>query len=372
MSDQRLERTKRRRSAKGNRRDENCEAAAVPARKRRGEPAAEGAGAAGAGGTEPEPAASPGRSARAAAGARRRLAATGLAARAAWAERATPPLAGRRGLRDLAPGLICLVFGALIFGALAAATSAERLARAWTAEFGAAATLIVAGPAQGRAARFEAAVAALETTPGIIGVRPLPVEERRALIAPWLGPGEVAPPDPPPMAAVRLGEDPPDPDMLALRLREEAPGAVYDDHAAWRGPLLGAAGLARDVGWGAAAAAGAAGAAAAAVSAAAWTAQGRGDQRLLRGLGASAAQVTRAWAGRAAGRALLWGGLGAGLAALALGAPGWWGNAAVPVAPQGAGWAWAAAAPALLGLSAWAGARLALRPALRRPPGADA
>ncbi|MGM0586011.1 MAG: cell division protein FtsX [Pseudomonadota bacterium] len=298
----------------------------------------------------------------------RGLRAAGAALRAAWRERNAPPLAPSGPAGRLVPAL-ALIFGALIFAGLCAAVEAERLARAWTAEFGAAATLMAAGPPEGREARFEAALEVLRTTPGIAEARPLPAAERRALLAPWLGPDEAAPADPPPMAAVTLEGPGPDPEMLSLRLQAEAPGAVYDDHAAWRGPLLRAAASARGLGWGAAAAAAAAGAAAAGLTAHAWTAGARGEQRLLRGMGAPAARLRRAWAGRAAALALLGAAAGAGLAGLALRAPGWTGGTDPVIAPQGWVWAWAAAVAGLLALAAWAGARLALRPVLRGDEG---
>jgi cell division transport system permease protein len=287
----------------------------------------------------------------------------------AWRERGAPPLSRGGGWTGLTPPLLAGLTAAVLFAALCLGAAGERLARSWTAEFGAAATLMVAGPPEGRADRFQAAIRALETTPGVAAVRPMPAEERRALLAPWLGPEEAAPADPPPMAAVTLENGGPDAEMLALRLQAEAPGAVYDDHAAWRGPLLSAAWLARLSGWGAAAAAGVAAAAAAGLSAAAWTAAARPEQRLLRRLGAGPEDLRRAWAGRAARRAFAAALLGTGLAALALAAPpALWGEAArTPLAPRGLAWGWAALSPALAALAAWLGARRALRPVLHPP-----
>ncbi|WP_339949418.1 hypothetical protein [uncultured Albimonas sp.] len=289
--------------------------------------------------------------------------------RRAWVERRTPPLAPRSGGLGTA-GLLCALVAAL---ALAAGVAGERLARAWTAEFGDAATLVALGPPEAAARDFQTALEVLETTPGVADLRVLEAPERRALLAPWLGPGQAAPAEPPPMADMRLVDGGPDPEMLALRLAEEAPGAVFDDHSGWRGPLRSAADDARRIGWGAAALTGVLGAALCARIAAGWTARGRPAQRLLRRMGAGRAQLRRAWAGRAAWRAFWASGVGAGLAAAALAAPPLvWGSAArVPIAP--AGWDWLAlAAPApIFALAAWAGARLALRAALRGDAEAD-
>ncbi|MDF2233494.1 hypothetical protein P2H44_13115 [Albimonas sp. CAU 1670] len=289
------------------------------------------------------------------------------AARRAWVERGAPPLAPRSGGAPAA-AFLCAFVAAL---ALAAGVAGERLSRAWTAEFGQAATLVAFGPPEAAERDFKAALEVLDTTPGIASVRVLEAPERRALLAPWLGPGQAAPVEPPPMAAVRLSGAGPDPRMLALRLAEEAPGAAFDDHSGWRGPLQSAADDARRIGWGAAGLAGGLGALLCALIAGAWTARARDDQRLLRRMGAERAQLRRAWAGRAGWRAFLGGALGAGLAAAALAGPELaWGPAArLPIAP--AGWDWLAlAAPApLLALAAWAGARLALRPALRGDAG---
>ena len=311
--------------------------------------------------TAPEPSDTPapkgpGRLSRAWTAARRAL-------RRAWVERRTPPLAPRSGGLGTA-GTVCALAAAL---ALAAGVAGERLARAWTAEFGAAATLVALGPPEAAARDFRAALVVLETTPGIAELRVLEAPERRALLAPWLGPGQSAPSEPPPMAAMRLVDGGPDAEMLALRLAEEAPGVVFDDHSGWRGPLLAAAGDARLIGWGAAALAAGVGMILCARIAGGWTARGREAQRLLRRMGAPRARLRRAWAGRAAWRAFRAAALGAGLAAAALAAPELIDGPAarVPIAPLG--WDWLAlAAPApLFALAAWAGARLALRPALR-------
>ena len=112
-----------------------------------------------------------------------------------WAERRTPALAGATGAPGRAPWIAAFAAGALIAAALAAGLSGERLARAWTAEFGQAATLMALGPPEARERDFELAVRALESTPGIAEVRVMTAQERRALLAPWLGPELAAPAD---------------------------------------------------------------------------------------------------------------------------------------------------------------------------------
>ena len=287
----------------------------------------------------------------------------GAALRLAWRERRAPPLARRAGAVASAAWLSAWLAGLALALALGAGLAGERLARAWTAEFGAAATLTAIGSPQRRARDFDAALRALETTPGIAEARVMPLEERRALLTPWLGEAAAAAAEPPPMAEVTLEGEGPDLAMLALRLAEEAPGAVFDSHAGWRGPLLEAAMRARLIGWGAVGLAAAAGFLAAAATAAAWTASARGSQALLRRLGAPPARLRLAWPGRAAWRGFWAGTLGCLLVVAALAGPelAWGPDARLSLTPEGWQWATLAAAPFWTALAAWTGAALALR-----------
>ena len=91
-------------------------------------------------------------------------------------------------------------------------------------------------------ARVESVLEVLRTTPGIAEARPLSDEEQAALIAPWLGgEGKLEDLPAPRLIDVRLQGAGPDAKALQGRLDLTVTGAVYDDHATWRGPLAAAA-----------------------------------------------------------------------------------------------------------------------------------
>ena len=123
--------------------------------------------------------------------------------------------------------------------ALALALAAGRLAAQWSDDLGAAATLSVFAPGEAVEAQARAALNVLRTTPGIREVRLIEVEEQHALLEPWFGPELALDALPLPLLIeVRADRDRLDRASLELRLQAEAPGAVYDDHAAWRAPLV--------------------------------------------------------------------------------------------------------------------------------------
>ena len=270
------------------------------------------------------------------------------ALRRAWLERRAPPLAAppRGGTAAAA-----VLAGAVGLAALAGAQAAWARAEAWAVEFGGVATLALTGPAETRPERLHAARTVLFQTQGVLSLTPL-------------GPGSLPPPwrgqlqdvEAPELFAVELRGTPPPADLVNLRLAAEAPGAVYDDHAAWSGPLLAEAEAARRDAllW---AGAGLAGGAGAVGAAALGALRGRrAEIGVLLMAGVSPARLRGS-----AGRRL---GLAAGLAAAAgAGLVG----AGLVLSGDFGGLAWALAAPAVLGptAAAVAGARLGLRRAMR-------
>ncbi len=165
-------------------------------------------------------------------------------------ERPAPPRADARADRVVPPTghtalLTVLASAALAFlavFALALATGLDRLADRWEAELAGTATIRVSAPAGQIDTQVAAALRALEQTPGIAGARALGEDEQRALLAPWFGPD--LPLDALPLPRlIEFRETPPGYDATGLRLRlqAEAPGAVLDDHARWRAPLVAAA-----------------------------------------------------------------------------------------------------------------------------------
>jgi cell division transport system permease protein len=134
-----------------------------------------------------------------------------------------------------------LLSGILIFFAvvaLAAALSAGRLATAWGAGLDSPATLQIVAAEADVEAQARAALEVLRTTPGVQAVRVVEIEEQRALLEPWLGADLPVDSLPLPLL-IEVGVDRVRLDAAALRaeLAEAAPLAVFDDHAAWRGPL---------------------------------------------------------------------------------------------------------------------------------------
>lgn len=134
--------------------------------------------------------------------------------------------------------------------ALALSLATGRLADRWSAELAQTSTLRISAPADQVDAQVRAALAVLETTPGVANARQLSDEEQRALLAPWFGPDLPIETLPIPQL-IEIVEDNSGYDATGLRarLQAEVPGAVLDDHTRWREPLVQAAGRLRLLGW---------------------------------------------------------------------------------------------------------------------------
>ena len=134
--------------------------------------------------------------------------------------------------------------------ALALSLATGRLANRWAAELAQTSTLRISAPADQMEAQTRAAMAVLETTPGVAQARPLTADEQRALLAPWFGPDLPVETLPIPQL-IEIIEDGNGYDATGLRarLQAEVPGAVLDDHTRWREPLVAAAGRLRTLGF---------------------------------------------------------------------------------------------------------------------------
>lgn len=283
------------------------------------------------------------------------------------ASRLLPPGAGSGPALPLLAGVLALV-AAL---ACALALSSERLASEWRGELGATATLHVLADDDAVEEQARAALGVLRGTPGVRSVRMIDVDEQRALLEPWLG-AQASSGDLPLPLLIEVSTDPGALDLPALRTRlaTEAPGSVYDDHASWRGSLVGTAEGVRAaalVGLGLVAASVVAAAILAADAAAAGAA---GTIETLRLVGARDHLIAGAFARRVVARALAGAaaGLGAALLTLAQAPPaGDAGFYLAGIAP--AGWQWGLVALVLpaVGVLAWAGASWTLARRLRRP-----
>jgi cell division transport system permease protein len=133
---------------------------------------------------------------------------------------------------------------------LAVSLTTNRVASLWAADLAQSATLrLPADPATADALLL-AALDVLETTPGVARVRALSQDEQQALLEPWFGPDLPldALPVPQLIEIVTDGDDF-DVEGLRARLSAQVPGAILDDHTAWRAPLLDAAARVRLIGW---------------------------------------------------------------------------------------------------------------------------
>lgn len=267
-------------------------------------------------------------------------------------------------------GFLAAVMAFFAVLALALALAAGRLAASWSDEIARDATLQVFAPQDQVEAQARAALNVLRTTPGILSVRVVTLDEQKALLEPWLGPGFAVETLPLPlMIAVTTDQAALNKESLALRLSAEAPGAVFDDHAAWRLPLVTTAERLRLFALGCLALTALALAAVTGLAAqAAVAANGRVIQT-LRLIGARDSYIAHAFTRRFTLRAFA-GALVGGLAGLAL-------IAALPTASEQGfflvgiglrGWHWAlpALVPLLAALVAWAVTRFATRASLRR------
>lgn len=246
-------------------------------------------------------------------------------------DRVVPPTGATARLTVLSAA--CMAFLAVF--ALALSVAAGRQAAQW------------AGTSDGvtiriDAERVDAVLALLATTPGVGSARALTPGETEALLEPWLGP-DLPMADLPMPGLIAVTENGSlDLEALRIRLSTEAPGAVVDDHARWREPMVAAASRLR---WLAAlCAALIAGATAAIITLAANAALAANAQpiRVLRMVGAQDDYIAQAFVRRFTRRAAIGAAAGtvAGAGALILLPAGRAGDVLPSLAFSGAGWLW--------------------------------
>lgn len=162
------------------------------------------------------------------------------------ADRAVPPTGFTARLTFLSAAAMAF----LAVFALALSLATGRLADRWSAELAKTSTLRISAPSGQMAAQTTAALAVLETTPGVAEARALDADEQRALLAPWFGPDLPVETLPVPQL-IEIVEDADGYDAAGLRarLQAEVPGAVLDDHGRWREPLVEAASRLRLLGF---------------------------------------------------------------------------------------------------------------------------
>lgn len=164
----------------------------------------------------------------------------------AQAEKAVPPTGFTVRLTVFSAAAMAF----LVVFALALSLAAGRLADRWGDELARSATVRISASVEQMAAQTEAALNVLSTTEGVENARALSIDEQRDLLAPWFGselPLDALPL--PQMIEVIETAQGFDGDGLRLRLSGEVPGAVLDNHASWREPLVSAASSLRMLGW---------------------------------------------------------------------------------------------------------------------------
>ena len=164
----------------------------------------------------------------------------------AQAEKAVPPTGFTVRLTVFSAAAMAF----LVVFALALSLAAGRLADRWGDELARSATVRISAPVEQMAAQTEAALNVLSTTEGVENARALSIDEQRDLLAPWFGselPLDALPL--PQMIEVIETAQGFDGDGLRLRLSGEVPGAVLDNHARWRAPLVSAASSLLMLGW---------------------------------------------------------------------------------------------------------------------------
>lgn len=283
----------------------------------------------------------------------------------------TPPIVPTTGWTAALTTLAATAMSFLAVLTLAAGIAANRLAADWRADLAGAATVRVSAPGEVRPARVETALEILRTTPGIAAARPLSDEEHVALLSPWLGEGvRYADLPAPRLIAVTLEGAGPDAEQLQARLDRDAPGAYYDDHQAWRGPLAEMARALEGLAWAAIGLIALTAAGMVAIAARATLAANHEIVRVIRLIGAEDSFITRAFVGRLAMRGLAGGLIGTALGVLGLRAmPGASGadGLAVSLTPGLLGWmAILIGVPLASAAIAWLTAALSVNLTLKR------
>ncbi|MDP2739881.1 MAG: cell division protein FtsX [Pseudorhodobacter sp.] len=247
--------------------------------------------------------------------------------------------------------------------ALAMSLASGRLADRWSQQLAHTATVRISAPSGQLAAQTAAVLAVLEGTPGVASARALSSDEMQALLNPWFGPDLPLDSLPlPQLVEITEAASGLDAEGLRLRLQAEAPGAVFDDHARWRRPLITAAARLRLLGLVSLGLIGAVMAAMITLAAQAALAANGQVIRVLRLVGARDVFIARAFVRRFTLRTLVGAALGtaAGVAAIsALPAADAAGGFLTGLGFTGGEWLAPLALPPLAALVAWAATRTA-------------
>lgn len=279
----------------------------------------------------------------------------------AASDQVVPPRGNAAWLTGFASGAMAFI---AVF-ALTLSLAVGRLADYWSLDLARTATVDITADGADLAAQTEAALRVLRTTPGIESANIIDKAAQLALLQPWLGDALPASSLPlPAMIDVRLSDQGPNMDSLKLRLQAEAPNARFDDHSAWRAPVLKASQRLRLMVALSLALTGVITVIIVVLSAHNALASNQNIIRTLRLLGARDAYIARAFVRRITLRATLGAVLGMVLALLAVltfptppAANGLLGGLSL----SGADWVYPVFVPVLVGFAAFAASRLAAR-----------
>lgn len=154
------------------------------------------------------------------------------------ADRVVPPTGFTAQLTLFAAGAMAF----LAVFALALSLATGRLAERWSESLAQTVTVRISAPAADMDTVTSTVMEVLKTTPGAGTATIVSDEEVEKLLEPWFGPDVPVTALPVPRL-IEISGSGKDFDTAALktRLEAEAPGAVVDDHTAWRKPLVSAA-----------------------------------------------------------------------------------------------------------------------------------
>ncbi|MGB3148340.1 MAG: FtsX-like permease family protein [Paracoccaceae bacterium] len=266
-------------------------------------------------------------------------------------------------------GLTAAAMAFLAVYALALSVSTGHLADRWAGSLAKSATIRISAPAEQLDRQTDLALAILETTPGVEYARALTSDDTRALLEPWLGPDLPTDSLPiPQLIELTVDDGSFDADGLTARLAAEVPGAVLDDHARWRVPLIASAKRIRASGLLSLGLI--AGATAAMIALAAQAALASNAQviRTLRLVGAEDRYIARAFVRRFTLRSLAGAAVGTFLAMVSIALmppPAEEGGFLTGLGFSGLGWLWPLAIPPFAALVAFVATRISAFRSLR-------
>ncbi len=158
-------------------------------------------------------------------------------------------IVSRQGISAWLVVLCAAIMSFLMLYSLSLGNVASDVARSWRDSLSHSATVRIQAPVENMEEEAAAVEEVLRTTSGLEGFEEITSEAQLRLLEPWLGsdiPLEVL--TMPRVYRVKTSADFDDQNVI-VRLKAEAPHAIWDDHLRWRGPLLQSANRIMSVSW---------------------------------------------------------------------------------------------------------------------------